>query len=69
MSISEVNNLSLREKFQVMELIWADLRDHVDKLDIPTAHKQLLDSRQERVTSGMASIQDWDQVKHSIGKP
>ncbi len=68
MSITEVQNLSLREKFQVMELIWADLRNHVDSLDMPTAHKQLLDSRQERVSSGKATIQDWEQVKDSIGK-
>ncbi|NOX99439.1 MAG: acyl-protein synthetase, partial [Verrucomicrobia bacterium] len=40
-----------------MELIWDDLRKHVDTLEMPTAHKQLLDSRQERVSSGKATIQ------------
>lgn len=51
-----------------MELIWADLRDHVYALEIPKEHKQILDSRRERVSSGNASIQDWDQVKYSLGK-
>lgn len=69
MSILEVKKMSLCEKFQIMELIWADLRDHVDALDIPKEHKQILDSRRGRVSSGKASIQDWDQEKHSIGKP
>jgi len=69
MSIAEVHKLTLREKLQFMEAIWLDLRDHVDGLDVPKAHRDLLDSRRERVASGKASIHDWDQAKHNIGKP
>lgn len=69
MSIAEVNKLTLREKLQFMEAIWNDLREHVDALDAPKAHRELLDSRRERVASGSASIRDWDQVKHTIGRP
>lgn len=69
MSIAEVQKLPLREKLQIMEAIWLDLRQHVENLDAPKAHRDLLDSRRERVASGKVSIRDWDQVKHTIGRP
>ena len=68
MSIAEVNNLTLREKLQIMEAIWIDLRQHVDALDAPQEHRDLLDSRRDRVASSQAALYDWDQVKHTIGK-
>ena len=69
MSIAEVKKLTLREKIQIMEAIWIDLRQHVDGLDAPKEHRDLLDSRRNRVAAGQASIRDWDEVKHSVGKP
>ena len=68
MSLTDVSQLSLREKLQIMEAIWHDLRDHAEKLDIPTSHRELLDTRRDRVATGKAMIQDWDQVKHTIGR-
>ena len=68
MSIAEVNKLTLREKLQIMEAIWIDLRQHVDALDAPPEHRDLLDSRRDRVASGQAALHDWDQVKHTIVK-
>jgi hypothetical protein len=68
MSIAEVNKLTLREKLQIMEAIWVDLRQHVDVLDAPKEHRDLLDSRRGRVDSGQAALHDWDQVKHTIGR-
>ena len=68
MSISDVKDLSLIEKFQIMEAIWADLREHVDSSPVPQAHKDLLDARRLRVETGEASIRDWDVVKNLIGK-
>ncbi len=69
MSIAEVHKLPLREKLQIMEAIWLDLRQHVDGLDAPQSHRKLLDSRRQRALSGEASIRDWDQVKQTIGRP
>lgn len=69
MSIAEVSKLTLREKLQIMELIWQDLRSHVDGMDAPESHRKLLDERQARVASGKAQVRDWDELKHSIGRP
>ena len=69
MTTAEVKDLSLSEKLQIMEAIWLDLRDHVDACPISPETRTLLDSRRERVVSGEAALRDWDEVKHSIGRP
>lgn len=69
MSVTEVANLPLREKLQIMEAIWADLRAHVDRIEPPQAHRDLLDARRRRVAEGETTLHDWDQVRHSIGRP
>lgn len=68
MSLAEIARLSLREKFQIMEAIWEDLREASEGFDVPQSHRDLLDSRRERVRSGAATLLDWDAVKHSIGR-
>lgn len=67
MSLTEVAKLPLREKFQIMEAIWADLSERAEKFEIPAEHKALLDARRERVANGESTLHDWDAVKHSIG--
>ena len=69
MGIADIKKLSLREKLQVMEIIWDDLRGVVEGADIPQAHKDLLDERRNRVASGNVELRSWDEVKDSIGKP
>ena len=68
MNIAEAQSLPLREKFQILEVIWADLNSRIDSAPISQSEQILLDSRIERVDSGAAAILDWDDVKHSIGK-
>ena len=68
MTVAEVKKMSLKDKLQIMEAIWQDLRDHVDECPISPQTREMLDSRRERVASGEASLQDWDTVKHSIGR-
>ncbi len=68
MSAIEISQLSLREKFQIMQAIWEDLRGHVDRFGVPQSHRDLLDARRRRAESGESEILDWDQVKHTIGK-
>ncbi len=68
MNLAEVQTLPLREKFQLLEVLWADLSSRVDSEPISESVRVLLDSRVERVESGAAAILEWDEVKHSIGK-
>jgi putative addiction module component (TIGR02574 family) len=68
MSATEVLQLPLRERLQIMEAIWEDLRGRADRFGISQDQKDLLDSRRARVGTGEATILDWDSVKHSIGR-
>jgi hypothetical protein len=67
MSASDISQLSLREKFQIMEAIWVDLRGQEDSFNVPQSHKDLLDVRRARAASADSRILDWDQAKHTIG--
>lgn len=51
-----------------MQMIWEDLRGHVDQMEVPESHRQLLNTRRQRVERGEAKLLDWDEVKHRIGK-
>lgn len=68
MKLADVQALPLREKFQILEALWADLSSRVDSAPASQSTRSLLDSRIERVDSGAAAVLDWDEVKHSIGK-
>jgi putative addiction module component (TIGR02574 family) len=68
MSIAEVRNLPLREKFQILEAIWDDLSARMEEMAISPAVRELLDSRLERIANGSSEVHDWDSVKFSIGQ-
>ena len=68
MNSIELSQFTLREKFQIMQSIWEEMRGTVDNLKIPQSHARLLDERRRRVESGEAKLRDWDEVKHTIGR-
>ena len=67
MSISEIKQLPLHEKLQIMEAIWEDLRTNADAVLMPNWQKQLLDARRKAVAEGRERVLDWDEVKDSLG--
>jgi putative addiction module component (TIGR02574 family) len=68
MTSFEISRFSLREKFQIMEMIWEDLRGSVNGMEVPDSHRELLDSRRRRMEAGESKLLNWNEVKHSIGK-
>lgn len=68
MTAAEVRELPITEKIQIMEVLWEDLRERFDRMDLPQAHKDLLDQRRARVEAGTARLLDWDAVKSTIGR-
>jgi len=68
MTVADISKLSLREKLQVMEVIWEDLRGRIDVIDVPDEHRRILDDRRARVESGESAVLSWDRVKHSLGR-
>jgi putative addiction module component (TIGR02574 family) len=68
MSIAEIRNLPLREKLQILEVIWDDLSARVDEMSVSPAVRDLLDERMERIQNGSVDVHDWDSVKFAIGR-
>ena len=69
MNASEVLRLPLREKLEIMKVLYKDLRERADSSDISQEWKYLLENRRARVGEGVAQILDWEKVKHTIGRP
>jgi len=67
MSITEISSLPMREKFQIMEMIWDEMRVSLESAEAPRNHRDILDSRRARVDNGDSSLLDWDRVKDSLG--
>ena len=69
MSITEIRELPLNEKIQMMEALWEDLRAHAQEGSVPEWQKELLDARRKAVEDGREPILERDQVKSSLGTP
>jgi len=52
--------MSLDDKLQAMELLWADLSKDPSQVVSPAWHGDVLRSRQEAVQQGKASFQSWE---------
>lgn len=68
MSITEIRKLPLREKFQIMEALWEDMRDTAEDHEMPAADIALLDSRRAKVHKGEEKLLDWEQVRNTWGQ-
>ncbi len=68
MSIAEIRKLPIREKFQILEALWEDMREEVEKQDIPDSHKKVLDDCRARVERGEEKLIDWEIAKNMIGR-
>ncbi len=61
-----LDTMTVPEKLQLMELLWADLVRNADDLESPAWHRELLDQRQSRIASGEARFMDWETAKAMI---
>jgi len=52
--------MSVDDKLQAMEQLWADLSRHPEQVASPAWHGEVLRSRREQVLQGQASFQNWD---------
>lgn len=68
MSIADIKQLPMREKVQIMETLWEEMRATADNANVPEDHRRILDARREEVESGKERLLKWDDVKDSIGK-
>ena len=64
----ELDSMSIEEKLETMEALWADLCRHEDELTVYEWQKEILNERQERIASGKTRFIDWEEAKSLIDK-
>lgn len=63
-----LTRLSLAQKLDLMETLWADLIRDEKKLESPAWHGAVLKEREEAYTAGKHTVSDWAQAKKRIKK-
>jgi hypothetical protein len=61
-----LHEMSVEEKLQVMEAIWADLSREPNQVESPKWHQEVLEETERRVVSGEAVFTEWETAKRSI---
>lgn len=57
-----LDKMSLTEKLEVMEAIWADLSRTPDDVPVPQWHRDVLKTRRDTPATWL----EWEQVKESL---
>lgn len=60
-----VSRLSLAQKLDLMETLWADLSRDDKKLESPAWHTTILEDREKALKAGKISASDWERAKGS----
>ena len=68
MTGEELRSLPTAEKFQIMEMLWNDLRERSDSAPVSHEVQDLMDARRVRFRSGVSRLHDWDAVKGQLGR-
>ncbi len=61
-----LSQLSLAQKLDLMETLWADLTRDETKLESPAWHETVLKDREEAFTAGKVTVSDWEQAKKGL---
>ena len=61
--LDTVRKLSKEDKLELVHLLWDDIANEPDSLDIPNWHKKILDERLEKIQSGEATFRPWSEIK------
>ncbi len=63
-----ISRLSLAQKLDLMEALWADLSRDETKLESPDWHGAILEDREKALRAGKVTVSDWEQAKKRIKK-
>jgi putative addiction module component (TIGR02574 family) len=62
----EVSDLPLSEKLNLMELLWKEISQNEEAVEVPQWHKELLDEREAKIRKGEAKFIPWEEAKRQI---
>ena len=61
-----LRKMSVPEKLDVIERVWASLREHEEKLASPVWHREVLAARKKLQAEGKAKFSPWAEAKERI---
>jgi hypothetical protein len=63
-----LEKMTLADKMEAMELLWADISRRPAELPSPDWHKEILDERRRLVAAGELRFLDWDTAIADLRK-
>ena len=63
-----LEKMTLAEKLEMMELLWADISKRPADLPSPDWHKDVLEERRRLVAAGKLKFLDWDTAISELRK-
>jgi Putative addiction module component len=63
-----LQQMSIADKLEAMELLWADLSKQPNALPSPAWHQSVLEERRQGVLSGELKFLDWDSAIADLRK-
>ena len=63
-----LSKLSLAQKLDLMEILWADLTRNEKQFKSPAWHESVLRDREKAFTAGRVTVSDWAKAKERIRK-
>lgn len=63
-----LSKLSIAQKLDLMETLWADLSQDNKTLKSPAWHDTVLKDREEAYGAGKVTVSDWEKAKRRIKK-
>jgi hypothetical protein len=63
-----ISRLSLAQKLDLMETLWADRSRDETQLESPAWHGAILEDREKALRAGKMTVSDWEQAKKRIKK-
>ena len=63
---AEIRQMTLPEKFALLERVWAEISTDPSQVEVPQWHKDLLDQRDIALQEGRSVVLEWDEAKKQI---
>lgn len=63
-----LDTMTLADKLEAMELLWADISRRPAGLPSPGWHKEVLDERRQLVSEGKLKFLDWEEAIADLRK-
>jgi hypothetical protein len=58
--------MSVAEKLEAMESLWADLARRAPEQTAPEWHAKILEERERRLAAGQEEVLDWEEAKRRL---